>query len=115
MVEDVEAPLPPEPLAVLAEVVAEHGGKSAAQLRNLTYETSPMVQAQSEGERGVLLDLNRARRREQYVALKERYRARLAARGPVATDPGASEDLLAEMAESADVRRRATMKALVEE
>ncbi|MFD6095550.1 type II toxin-antitoxin system antitoxin SocA domain-containing protein [Nocardiopsis flavescens] len=115
LVEDVEAPLPPEPLTVLAEVVAEHGGKSAVQLRNLTYETSPMVRAQSEGERGVLLDLNRARRREQYVALKERYRARLAARGPVATDPGASEDLLAEMAESADIRRRATMKALVEE
>ncbi|XKK40108.1 Panacea domain-containing protein [Nocardiopsis sp. ARC36] len=115
LVEDVDAPLEPAPLTVLGRVLAQHGGKSAARLRDLTYETSPMVQAQSEGERGVLLDLNRARRRKQYAALKERYRARLADRGPVETDPGAAEDLLSEMAESADIRLRATMKALGEE
>ena len=115
LVEDVDTPLESEPLTVLGKVVAEHGGRSAAQLRDLSYETDPMVQAQTEGERGVLLDLNRARRRKQYAALKERYRARLADRGPVQSDPGAGEDLLAEMAETAETRRRANMKALGEE
>ena len=103
------------PSTVLGEVVAEHGGRSAAQLRDLTYETAPMVQAQTDGERGVLLDLNRARRRKQYAALKERYRARVAERGPVESDPGVGEDLLAETAELAEVRRRANKKALGEE
>ena len=115
LVEDVEAPLGPGSLTVLGEVVAEHGGRSAAQLRDLTYETAPMVQAQTDGERGVLLDLNRARRRKQYAALKERYRARAAERGPVESDPGVGEDLLAETAELAEVRRRANKKALGEE
>ncbi|WP_435108669.1 hypothetical protein [Nocardiopsis synnemataformans] len=115
LVEDIEAPLESVPLTVLGRTVAEHGGKSAAQLRDLTYETAPMVQAQSEGERGVLLDLNRARRRRQYAALKERYRARLADRGPVESDTGVGKDLLAEMGETAEVRRRANTKALGEE
>ncbi|MGW9556917.1 hypothetical protein ACWGSK_20655 [Nocardiopsis sp. NPDC055551] len=115
LVEDVDAPLGAESLTVLGEVVAELGGRSAAQLRDLTYETAPMVQAQTDGERGVLLDLNRARRRKQYAALKERYRARSADRDPVESDPGVGEDLLAEMAESADARRRANTKALGEE
>lgn len=114
LVEDVDAPLGPESLAALGKVVAEHGGRSAAQLRNLTHETAPMVQAQTDGERGVLLDLNRARRRKQYAALKERYRARRADRGPAEPDPGAGEDLLAEMAEFAEVRHRANTKALGE-
>ena len=115
LVEDVDTPLGAEALTVLGKVVAEHGARSAAQLRDLTYETAPMVQAQTDGERGVLLDLNRARRRKQYAALKERYRARLADRGPVETDLGVGEDLLAEMAESAELRRRANTKALGEE
>lgn len=115
LVEDVDTTLGAEALTVLGKVVAEHGARSAAQLRDLTYETAPMVQAQTDGERGVLLDLNRARRRKQYAALKERYRARLADRGPVETDLGVGEDLLAEMAESAELRRRANTKALGEE
>lgn len=115
LVEDIDAPLDPASLTVLGKIVAEHGDRSAAQLRDLTYETAPMVQAQTDGERGVLLDLNRARRRKQYAALKERYRARAADRGPVESDPGVGEDLLAEMAEFAEIRRRANMKALGEE
>lgn len=115
LVEDIDAPLESASLAVLGATVSEHGGKSAAQLRDLSYGTAPMVQARSEGERGVLLDLNRARRRKQYAALKERYWARLADRGPVESDPGVGEDLLKEMAESAEARRRATTKALGEE
>ncbi|MBB6119451.1 type II toxin-antitoxin system antitoxin SocA domain-containing protein [Nocardiopsis algeriensis] len=115
LAEDIDAPLSLESLTVLGKVVAEHGDRSAAQLRDLAYETAPMVQAQTDGEHGVLLDLNRARRRKQYAALKERYRARAADRGPVTSDPGVGEDLLAEMAESAEIRRRASMKALGEE
>ncbi len=61
--------------------------------------------------RGASHDLNRARRRKQYAALKERYRARLTDRGRVESDPGVGEALLAEMAESAEARRRATTKA----
>lgn len=50
-----------------------------------------------EGERGMILDRNRAQRRKQYAdLLNERYRARLADRGPVRSDPGVGEDLLAD-------------------
>ncbi|GAA1467289.1 hypothetical protein GCM10009603_54880 [Nocardiopsis exhalans] len=63
----------------------------------------------------MLFHISRARRRKQYAALKDRYRARLADRGPVESDPGVGEDLLAELAESAELCRRATTKALDEE
>lgn len=60
--------------------------------------------------RVVLVDRGRERRRRQYQALKERYRARIAQRPAQTSDPGAGEDLLREMDELADVRRHATQK-----
>lgn len=61
------------------------------------------------------LDPVRARRRWQYASLKERYREQLAERGPVESDPGVGEDLLVELAESAEALRRANTRAPGEE
>lgn len=115
LVEDVEVTLDRDLTVFLEKVVAEHGGKSAAALRDLSYETPPMAGARTEGERGVLLDLSRARRRKQYQALKERYRARLSHRTAAESDPGVGADLLEEMGSFAEARRRATTEALGEE
>ncbi len=38
-------------------VLAEHGALSATELKDLTYRTAPMQEAQAEGERNVLLDM----------------------------------------------------------
>ncbi|WP_181874355.1 type II toxin-antitoxin system antitoxin SocA domain-containing protein [Marinitenerispora sediminis] len=115
LVQDVESPLSAELDGLVQQVVTEHGAKSAVALRDLSYETSPMLAAQAGGTRGVLIDLNRARRRRQYEALKERYRKHLARRAPRKNDPGVGEELREEMAASSGARRRATMKALGEE
>ncbi|MEV8638238.1 hypothetical protein AB0395_41955 [Streptosporangium sp. NPDC051023] len=96
----------------MREVVRLHGGKSATGLKNLSYETVPMIEAQAGGERGVLLDLNRARRRAQVLALRERFRARRATQPPQQDDPGAGETLRAEFLETRDSLRRANAKTL---
>ena len=44
-------------IAHLDAVLAEHGHLSATELKDLSYETEPMLEAQTEGERGVFLDL----------------------------------------------------------
>ncbi len=44
-------------IAHLDAVLAEHGHLSATELKDLTYETEPMLEAQDGGERGGFLDL----------------------------------------------------------
>lgn len=44
-------------LAHLDAVLSEHGDLSPTELKNLTYETEPMREAQADGERNVILDL----------------------------------------------------------
>ncbi|WP_419840705.1 Panacea domain-containing protein [Candidatus Poriferisodalis sp.] len=44
-------------LVHLDDVLSEHGGLSPSELKDLTYETEPMREAQADGERNVILDL----------------------------------------------------------
>ena len=44
-------------LVHLDAVLSEHGNLSPTELKDLTYETAPMREAQADGERNVILDL----------------------------------------------------------
>lgn len=44
-------------LVHLDAVLSEHGNLSATELKDLTYETEPMREAQADGERNVILDM----------------------------------------------------------
>ncbi|WP_327044840.1 Panacea domain-containing protein [Microbispora sp. NBC_01189] len=109
---DIDDPLPDDHMKIIRDTVRRYGGKTASALRELSYKTAPMMEAQVGGERGVLLDLSRARRRKQVKALLARAKARRAQRPPQETDPGVAEELLAELAANSESIRRANEKVL---
>ncbi|SFL02911.1 Uncharacterized phage-associated protein [Streptosporangium canum] len=109
---DIEDPLNVADMECVRNVVRLYGGRSATGLKDLSYETAPMVEARAGGERGALLDLNRARRREQVAVLRERFRSRRGARPPQQDDPGVGDALVTEFLEARDGLRRANAKIL---
>jgi hypothetical protein len=109
---DVEDPLDRGDMDWIRAVVHTYGDRSATTLRDLAYETAPMIEANAGGDRGDLLDLNRARRHKQYAALKERLRSRRRALPPQTDDPGVGEVLKAEFQEIRDDIRRANTTSL---
>jgi hypothetical protein len=112
LTEEIDDPLPTDSMATIRRVVAEHGAKNATALKELSYRTPPMVEATAAGERGVLLDLSRARRRKQ---VRDRIeRARLARRDrPTQTrDQGVDEVLRAELVLAADSIQRVNAEVL---
>lgn len=109
---DIEDPLDAADMECVRDVVRSHGGKSATDLKRLSHETPPLVEAQAGGERGSLLDLNRARRRRQMETLLELFRSRRGARPPQRDDPGVGDVLEAEFRETRDSLRRANAKTL---
>lgn len=110
LVVDIDDPLPDEQMQIIRDVVRRYGNKSAGTLRELSYKTPPMVEAQAGGERGVLLDLSRVRRRKAANAFLARARARRAQREPQARDEGVGEELLQELAAACESIRRANEK-----
>ncbi|MEU9832023.1 hypothetical protein AB0D67_10845 [Streptosporangium sp. NPDC048047] len=109
---DIDDPLSPADMDCVRAVIHLHGGRSEADLSDLSRETAPIAEAYAAGERGVLLDLNRARRHRQADALRERFRARREARPPQHDDPGVGDTLRAEFLETRDSLRRANAKTL---
>ncbi|GGQ00435.1 hypothetical protein [Streptosporangium pseudovulgare] len=109
---DIDDPLSPSTMDRVRAVIHLHGGRSEADLSDLFRETAPIVEACAAGERGVLLDLNRARRHRQAGALRERFQARREARPPQHDDPGVGDALRSEFLEARDGLRRANTKIL---
>ncbi|MET8337641.1 hypothetical protein [Streptosporangium canum] len=109
---DIEDSLDSAYMECVRNVVRLHGGKNAIDLKDLSYETAPMVEAWAGGERGALLDLNRARRRKQAGVLRERFRSRRGDRPPQEDDPGVGDALRAEFLETRDGLRRANAKMM---
>lgn len=103
---EIEDPLPGEAMEIIRQVVHDLGGKSATALKDLSYKTPPMIEAETAGDRNVLLDLSRARRRKQVSALRERVRRNRRERSPQARDAGVADDLLAEYERIAPSIRR---------
>ncbi|GAA1431363.1 hypothetical protein GCM10009616_18280 [Microlunatus lacustris] len=58
----------------LIEVVEHYGHLAAVTIKDLAYQSAPMLKAQKGGERGVILDLELARPRVKLNALKAKYR-----------------------------------------
>ncbi|MGV9533957.1 hypothetical protein ACWDR9_09945 [Streptosporangium sandarakinum] len=108
---DIDDPLSPVDMDCVRAMIQLHGGRSEADLSDLSHETAPIAEAYAAGERGALLDLNRTRRRRQADALRERFRARREARPPQ-DDPGVGDALRSEFLETRDSLRRANAKIL---
>ncbi|MBB2746396.1 UNVERIFIED_ORG: hypothetical protein FHR35_006264 [Microbispora rosea subsp. rosea] len=109
---DVDDPLGPDAMRFVRTVVALHGARDTAVLRTVVDATVPVVEAQAGGESGVLLDLNRARRRRQATALLTRAKARRASMPPEHDAPGVGAIVKEEFLQTRDALRRANAKAL---
>jgi uncharacterized phage-associated protein len=107
LVSDEGPRLPDDEERVVADTVAELGDLAASSLRDLSYQTPPMIEAQAGDNRGIVLDLDTvrpvpkvsrtlARLREIAHSLPEQY-----------DDDGVEEDLLRELAEMRPGRARA--------
>lgn len=105
-------PLDAADMLCVRNVLRLHQGKTATGLRDISHATAPMIEAQAGGERGVLLDLNRARRHMQTRALLGRFRSRRNALPPEREDAGVGEVLRAEFLDTRDALRRANAKIL---
>lgn len=112
LVLDIDDPLPDAAMVTVRRVVGQMGGRSAGALRDLSYKTPPMVEAETAGERGVLLDLSRARRARQARALLDRHHRLRASLPQRADEPGVGDELLAEMDELAGLRGRVNAEEL---
>lgn len=113
--EDLEDPLPAKQMEIIRKVVSDYGGKSATALRDLSYQTPPMIEAQAAGDREEILNLSRARRAKQAQELLARHQYRRSAKGTQIHDEGVEEDLLREHETMSSLRRRATAKVLADE
>lgn len=87
-------------MAHLDAVLAEHGHRSATELKDLTYETEPMLEAREGGERGGFLDLGENRPLPDVSGVVEKLRRNLTeleSRNDedVPAPPGCGEELLA--------------------
>lgn len=61
----------------LRDVFEAYGRMPAGAIKDYTYKTAPMVEAQASGRRGVVLDLELARPKVNRAALKSRLRDKL--------------------------------------
>lgn len=97
--------------ALLERTLAEFGDLAANSLKDLSYQTPPMLDAQERGQ-GVVLDLSLVRPRPKLGALTATMSRVLKRLPEQETDPGVFVDLEREMNELAEARRRATGAAL---
>jgi uncharacterized phage-associated protein len=109
----LEFDLSEEDLSFIESVVADLGRLTAGTLKDMSYQTAPMVDAKKRGERGVTLDLSLARRRiPTLVKTSKRMNAVLARLQDQEDDPGVMDDLTAEVAQLALTRQRANAMLL---
>jgi uncharacterized phage-associated protein len=103
---DVEVEIGARFAEIVAEIVQEYGSEAAASLRDLTYQTAPMLEAQREGKPGDALDLNGGAPVPDSGAALARFQGVLD-RLPRQDDEGDLGVMADEHAESAGVRARA--------
>lgn len=90
--------LPEDSIALIHEVVRGFGKLAANSLKDLSYQTAPMIEAQRRG-RGtdVILDLDLVRPKPNLAQLSRQMRDVVTKLEPQDTDPDAFDDLLADM------------------
>lgn len=99
--------MPPGEMAVLERVLSEYGNLAASSLKDLSYQTLPMLDAQERGP-GVVLDLSLARPRPRLKGLTSRMSAVLRRLPEQEADPGVFVEIEQEMRELSEARRRAS-------
>jgi uncharacterized phage-associated protein len=92
---------------ILEKVVIEYGHLAASTLRDLTYQTPPMLEAQRDGARGEHLDLLTGRPVPDVAPVLQRFRGVLHRLKPQ-SDEGDMAGLSEEVAEWGPARRSAT-------
>jgi uncharacterized phage-associated protein len=109
----LEFELSEEDRCFVESVVADLGRLTAGTLKDMSYQTAPMVDAQNRGVRGVVLDLSLARRPMPTLAkTSKRMRTVLARLEKQEDDSGVMEDLTAEVAQLTPLRQRANAMLL---
>jgi uncharacterized phage-associated protein len=111
-VDDLGDPLPADQMDIIREIVRDHGSKSAGALRRTSYQTAPMVEAETAGDREVVLNLSRARRARQANELIARHQRQRNARPTNTRDEGSAAAIAREYDELRDLRWQANATAL---
>ncbi|WP_432086145.1 hypothetical protein [Streptomyces sp. bgisy095] len=97
---------------IVERIVSEKGSLSATQLKDLTYQTPPMLAAQKLGQREVRLDLAGGSPIPDLEPGLERLRAIALTMPPLEDEPGAIDDLAAEIDSLSELRKEATSAML---
>lgn len=102
----------PEELARIQSVVEEFGKLSATTIKDLSYQSAPMIEAQKHA-RGIVLDMSLARSKPNVAKIAARYRNFLRSLPPEDHDAGAAQhDLVDVVASTQTTRKRATAALL---
>lgn len=94
--------------AIVERIVSEKGNLSATQLKDLTYQTPPMLAAQKLGRREVRLDLAGGAPIPDLAPALQRLQAIARAMPPLEDEVGAVEELAAEIDSLSELRRETT-------
>jgi uncharacterized phage-associated protein len=110
----IEEPAQPDEaaMALFDSVVADLGHLAPSTLRDLTYQTPPMLDVQSEGQRGDWLDLYLVRPVPNTDHVIRRLESVLGQLERSEDEAGAVEELAMELRELAPARARATRQSL---
>jgi uncharacterized phage-associated protein len=101
-------------VAIVDQVMQDHGRLSASQLRDLTYQTPPMQAAQRIGQRELRLDLSGGDPYPDLHGALARLR-RIAVASPLPKDePGSLDELEVEIDEWSHLRRDTTSRIIGE-
>jgi uncharacterized phage-associated protein len=99
-------------LKVLEDTVQRYGRLAASTLRDITYQTPPMQEAQRVGHRGVILELTTGRTVPDVEPALRKFDRVLARLGRGEDEPGAEDELADEVVEWTDARLRANSTIL---
>ena len=92
---------------IVREIADEFGLYSPTTLKDMTYETPPMLMAQAGGRRGVLLDLTAERPVPDMESALSKYKKILQSKRPRETAPEAMDDLVHDVSSTSYLRARA--------
>jgi hypothetical protein len=101
-----------ELMVVIDDVLAKFGSLSPAEIRQKSYETKPMIEAQRDGERGVILDLDSCRPLPDLSAVANRFNAVRARLPRQETDPEVWSEINDLIDSFAEERQEATAALL---
>jgi uncharacterized phage-associated protein len=93
---------------IVERIVSEKGQLSATQLKDLTYQTRPMLEAQKLGRREVRLDLAGGEPLPDLEPALQKLRAIAQTLPPLEEDAGAVDELADDMEALSEARREAT-------